>query len=226
MACLRDIAKLYEYDYDKDSTPFYAGFGNRMTDAVSYRSVGVPPTKIFTINSVSEVKMELLELTGVKSSYILITDLVDQLFPPVGPGQNKMLQLNSVGFSDANFWKPPLPELSDEESDEEDIKHLKPSNHTMKRRTSTMNWDRNLNATLNELGSDFDVDLDSDETEGDLYGEEDDDQDFDADEDSLIRSILEANKRADDFNIACAIALVGEAPYTIDESLLALGLGP
>ena len=68
MACLRDIRRLF----GKTSVnPFYAGFGNRITDALSYRSVDVPSSRIFTIDSTGEVKMELLELAGYKSSYVI-----------------------------------------------------------------------------------------------------------------------------------------------------------
>ncbi|CAE6417695.1 unnamed protein product [Rhizoctonia solani] len=65
MACLRDIQRLFGNEY---RNPFYAGFGNRITDALSYRSVNVPSDRIFTIDSSGEVKMELLELAGYKSS--------------------------------------------------------------------------------------------------------------------------------------------------------------
>lgn len=65
MACLRDIQRLFG---DKSRTPFYAGFGNRITDALSYRSVSIPSSRIFTIDSSSTVKMELLDLAGYKSS--------------------------------------------------------------------------------------------------------------------------------------------------------------
>lgn len=64
-------------------TPFYAGFGNRITDAISYRSVGIPSSRIFTINPDGDVRMELLEMAGYKSSYVSIIELVDQFFPPV-----------------------------------------------------------------------------------------------------------------------------------------------
>ena len=67
MAALRDIQKLFG---TTAKNPFYAGFGNRITDALSYRSVGVPSSRIFTIDSNSEVRMELLELAGYKSSYV------------------------------------------------------------------------------------------------------------------------------------------------------------
>ncbi len=65
MACLRDIQRLFG---PGARYPFYAGFGNRITDALSYRSVNIPSSKIFTIDSSGEVKMELLELAGYKSS--------------------------------------------------------------------------------------------------------------------------------------------------------------
>lgn len=65
MACLRDIRRLF----GNAGNPFYAGFGNRITDALSYRSVDVPSSRIFTIDSTGDVKMELLELAGYKSSY-------------------------------------------------------------------------------------------------------------------------------------------------------------
>ena len=59
MACLRDILNLF----GPTQNPFYAGFGNRLTDALSYRSVNIPSTRIFTINSNAEVVLDLLCLT-------------------------------------------------------------------------------------------------------------------------------------------------------------------
>lgn len=168
MACLRDIQKLYQYDYDKDTTPFYAGFGNRITDGLSYRSVGVPSTKIFTINTDSEVHLELLELTGIKSSYIMITDLVDQLFPPVLPEQNKLHQLNSIGFSDTNFWRSPLPELSDDDEEQPEDGNLR----TLTGTERGLDWENNLNATFIE-DDDYDSEADED-YEGESSAESDD----------------------------------------------------
>jgi phosphatidate phosphatase LPIN len=45
IACLKDILALFPH-----RNPFYAGFGNRPSDAFSYLTVGVPKGKIFTIN--------------------------------------------------------------------------------------------------------------------------------------------------------------------------------
>ncbi|OCH86228.1 LNS2-domain-containing protein [Obba rivulosa] len=101
MACLRDVRRLFG---TTSRNPFYAGFGNRITDALSYRSVDVPSSRIFTIDSSGEVKMELLELAGYKSSYIHMTDLVDQMFPPINKKE-------APEFTDFNFWKPPMQEF-------------------------------------------------------------------------------------------------------------------
>lgn len=87
MACLNDIRSLYYARDDApdndERTPFYAGFGNRITDAISYRSVHIPSHRIFTINPNGEVHMELLELAGLKSSYLKIGEIVDLFFPPL-----------------------------------------------------------------------------------------------------------------------------------------------
>ncbi|KAK3092157.1 lipin Ned1, partial [Teratosphaeriaceae sp. CCFEE 6253] len=52
----------------RGGSPFYAGFGNRLTDALSYRSVNIPSTRIFTINSQSEVSLDLLSLNTYKTA--------------------------------------------------------------------------------------------------------------------------------------------------------------
>lgn len=43
---LQDIKALFPPDYN----PFYAGFGNRDTDELTYRKLGIPKGKIFIIN--------------------------------------------------------------------------------------------------------------------------------------------------------------------------------
>lgn len=101
MACLRDVAKLFE-----SRNPFYAGFGNRITDALSYRSVDVPASRIFTIDSNGEVKLELL--TGYRSSYIKLGDLVHLIFPPIASTEAAKIDEE---FNDWNYWKAPVPKV-------------------------------------------------------------------------------------------------------------------
>jgi len=73
MACLRDLQHLFlpkqaPQSTSQPSNPFYAGFGNRITDALSYRSVGIPSSRIFTINSNAEVF--LLFIWAQKIDYV------------------------------------------------------------------------------------------------------------------------------------------------------------
>jgi len=61
--------------------PFYAGFGNRETDAISYRDVGIPLGKIFIINPDSEVHH--YESKQYKKTYQMIAEMCDVIFPPM-----------------------------------------------------------------------------------------------------------------------------------------------
>ncbi|PWY98213.1 LNS2-domain-containing protein [Testicularia cyperi] len=98
-----------EQGKEEHPTPFYAGFGNRITDALSYRSVNIPSSRIFTIDTNGEVKMELLELAGYKSSYIHMTDLVDQMFPPITAAEEKAPR--KPEFNDFNYWRPAIVDV-------------------------------------------------------------------------------------------------------------------
>jgi phosphatidate phosphatase PAH1 len=52
ISCLQNILNLFP----PNSEPFYAGFGNRDTDAISYRAVAVNLGKIYIINPKGEIK--------------------------------------------------------------------------------------------------------------------------------------------------------------------------
>lgn len=51
IAALKNIKKLFNSDHN----PFYGGFGNRDTDAISYRAVGIDLGKIMIINKDGEI---------------------------------------------------------------------------------------------------------------------------------------------------------------------------
>lgn len=105
MACLRDILNLFS----QKRNPFYAGFGNRLTDALSYRSVNIPSTRIFTINSNAEVSLDLLTLNKYKSSYVTMREVVDHFFPPVG----LLVIGGGEEFTDFNYWRDAPLEVDD-----------------------------------------------------------------------------------------------------------------
>lgn len=68
----------------------------------------------FTINSAGEVHIELLQRSGHRSSYVYMNELVDHFFPPIEVSTRDEVS----SFTDVNFWRSPLPELSDEEEDD------------------------------------------------------------------------------------------------------------
>jgi phosphatidate phosphatase LPIN len=127
MACLRDIMNLFAgHGGTNDTTasaaqgltqlpagmapgrgkggsPFYAGFGNRLTDALSYRSVNIPSTRIFTINSNSEVSLDLLSLNTYKTGYASMREIVDHYFPPIG--LRLLVEGGAEDFTDFNYWR-------------------------------------------------------------------------------------------------------------------------
>jgi phosphatidate phosphatase LPIN len=146
MACLRDIMNLFAgHGGTNDTTasaaqglsqlpagmapgrgkggsPFYAGFGNRLTDALSYRSVNIPSTRIFTINSNSEVSLDLLSLNKYKTGYASMREIVDHYFPPIG--LRLLVEGGAEDFTDFNYWRTKpldLVDFTDSESDSGDV---------------------------------------------------------------------------------------------------------
>ncbi|KAI3473230.1 hypothetical protein Pfo_030522 [Paulownia fortunei] len=97
IACLEDIKALFPPDYN----PFYAGFGNRDTDELSYRKIGIPKGKIFIINPKGEVAIN--HRVDVKS-YTSLHTLVHDMFP-----QTSLVEQED--YNSWNYWKMPLPDL-------------------------------------------------------------------------------------------------------------------
>lgn len=155
MATLRDIRSLY----GPENHCFSAGFGNRLTDQISYRTVDVPRNRIFTINSNAEVSLDLLSLNKLKLSYVNMTEVVNHYFPPV----STLVKGGGVEYTDFTYWRDTpleLDEFSASESDDNDDSDADEED---------------------EEEEDEDVDVGA---MGDSYlsrGDEDDDEDDDAD---------------------------------------------
>jgi phosphatidate phosphatase LPIN len=66
--------------FKDNQSPFYAGFGNRETDAISYRAVDIDFRRIFIVNPQSEI---VIFKSMYKKSYLLMNEIVDQMFPSV-----------------------------------------------------------------------------------------------------------------------------------------------
>ena len=100
----------------RNESPFYAGFGNRETDAASYASVGVPPGRIFTINPKSEVVAETTKATRRWDLAEMIS-MANEMFPPEAagggagwaddaPGDGSLIDGVPIddAFIDSNYW--------------------------------------------------------------------------------------------------------------------------
>eukprot|EP01133_Synstelium_polycarpum_P010893 gene10893-12695_t len=102
IACLQDIANIFPANM---GTPFYAGFGNRSTDACAYNAVGIPSGKIFTINAYGIINTSN---NTYNKSYTKLNDLVQDMFPSAS-GKHVDEQWNEY-----HFWKKtviPLKQL-------------------------------------------------------------------------------------------------------------------
>lgn len=100
VACLSDIRDLFL----PQKQPFYAAFGNRTNDAYAYKQVGVPETKIFTVNPKGELVQEKTKAN--KSSYNHLCELVEHFFPMLSAESSA---LDCPDFSSVSFWKDPFP---------------------------------------------------------------------------------------------------------------------
>ncbi|XP_038606563.1 phosphatidate phosphatase LPIN3 isoform X2 [Tachyglossus aculeatus] len=103
IACLTDIRNLFS----PLGQPFYAAFGNRPNDAYAYRQVGLPESRIFTVNPRGELIQELTK--NHKSTYERLSELVEHVFPPVAHGPS--VGLVHPDFSQFCFWRDPLPAI-------------------------------------------------------------------------------------------------------------------
>lgn len=77
IACLKNILKLFP----RDQAPFYCGFGNRETDAVSYMDVGIPLGKIFIINPDGDITQ--CEQPNYQKTYNELASLTEEMFPTI-----------------------------------------------------------------------------------------------------------------------------------------------
>uniref|UniRef100_A0A8C3A1F6 phosphatidate phosphatase n=1 Tax=Cyclopterus lumpus TaxID=8103 RepID=A0A8C3A1F6_CYCLU len=105
IACLSDIKDLFT----AQRKPFYAAFGNRTNDAFAYKQVGVPDTRVFTVNPKGELIQERTKVS--KSSYSHLSELVEHFFPMLSVGGNTSNALDCPEYSSFSYWKEPLPEL-------------------------------------------------------------------------------------------------------------------
>ncbi|KAA0710804.1 Phosphatidate phosphatase LPIN1 [Triplophysa tibetana] len=110
--CLTDIKNLFL----PNKEPFYAAFGNRATDVYSYKEVGVPLNRIFTVNPKGELVQEHAK-TNI-SSYGRLCEVVDHVFPPLTRGNPTDFPCSDT-FSQFTFWRDQIPEVDKQDQQAE-----------------------------------------------------------------------------------------------------------
>mmetsp|Transcript_16044 Transcript_16044/g.34744 ORF Transcript_16044/g.34744 Transcript_16044/m.34744 type:complete len:967 (+) Transcript_16044:83-2983(+) len=120
VAALQQIRQLFPPDHN----PFFAGFGNRPTDEISYRSVGVAGRRIFTVNPKAELDVLRVNYSACES-YTRLREGLEDFFPDIANLEGRHRVENAIGapdFSDLAFWDVPSP--FDSPPDDATIDHL------------------------------------------------------------------------------------------------------
>ncbi|XP_008178722.1 phosphatidate phosphatase LPIN3 isoform X2 [Acyrthosiphon pisum] len=98
ISCLKDIQALFP----TENKPFYAGYGNKINDVWSYQAIGIPISRIFTINHRGELKHELTQT--FQSSYTYMSTMVDEMFP--------VLPMQELDYNQFIYWRDPVPDFN------------------------------------------------------------------------------------------------------------------
>jgi len=104
-SALSDVKTLF----NGNENPYFAGFGNKINDVWAYRAVGIPASRIFSINHLGEVRWDFS--FGFHSNYsALAIDLVDHFFPPLRRfdygAEQRPAFTSPDAFSQFTFWRP------------------------------------------------------------------------------------------------------------------------
>ena len=134
ISCLKDIQSLFP----SDNNPYHAGYGNKSTDVMAYKAVGIPESRIFTINPQGELKHEVQR--AFQSSYAQQCSYIDLLFPPYKGCSNSI----ASDYGTFNYWKSAslLEDLEKEmreslkETERKNIKDLSKDNKKAKTQAS------------------------------------------------------------------------------------------
>lgn len=107
IAALRELRSLFS----PADNPFYAGYGNRDTDVISYRAVGLMPQRIFVVNPKGELVVMKSRFESA-ASYSTLQDLVESVFPDISGKRwlaKTQAMTENATYNDWNYWKGSLP---------------------------------------------------------------------------------------------------------------------
>lgn len=87
-------SKLTDLSFKTIKTPFIAGFGNRKTDIITYKEVGIHRSRIFTIDTTGTIVSEFTNT--VSDSYLSLNNIVENVFPPI--------KMTAVKKNESKWW--------------------------------------------------------------------------------------------------------------------------
>lgn len=93
--CLQQIKDLF---YGKN--PYIAGFGNRVTDVITYKAMKIPKNRIYTVNALGKVQAEYSKATV--GTYHTINEFINSIFPPLNITGKTLLDCQ---FGDFKWWR-------------------------------------------------------------------------------------------------------------------------
>ena len=108
---LADVKSLFCKEYN----PFFAGFGNRLSDVCSYLAVGVPNQRVFVINPSGTINTHN---AAFHATYDELDFVVDKIFAPRDSRDtNKEEEFNDLQYwkADTSYIDDALPDLTDED---------------------------------------------------------------------------------------------------------------
>lgn len=95
--CLMGIKQLFN-----GKNPYLAGFGNRVTDVMTYKAMKITDNRIYTINEMGQIQAEYSK--SMVGTYHTINEFIDSIFPPLNGFTEKFYDHS---FSDFKWWRNP-----------------------------------------------------------------------------------------------------------------------
>ncbi len=119
MEALRRIRELFPRHWQ----PFVAGFGNRITDTLSYRAVGLDLNRVFIIDPKGVIQQgcnstfnKSYSPVSHNNRYALLKQSADLIFPPLNASMRFSLEFALVTepvdeqYNDLAYWRPAMGE--------------------------------------------------------------------------------------------------------------------
>lgn len=94
---LNSIKQLFSPEYRDDA--IIAGFGNKLTDVIAYKTINIPTNRIYTINSYGQIQSEYSK--SLIGTYSTLNEFIDTIFPNIN---SKNTGSYNTPFNEFKYW--------------------------------------------------------------------------------------------------------------------------